>query len=864
MASSGEPAIHTPDRRLRVFVSSTLEELEPERLAVRDAIARMRLVPVMFELGARPHGPREVYRAYLEQSQLFIGIYWESYGWVGPDSELSGIEDEYLVAAHLPKLIYVKAPAPDRDPRLTALLDRIRDDARVSYRQFRSADELRRVVGEDIALLLTERFNPRSTAGSGSRSGSAEVEAAPRDELPVPPNPLLGRRAEQRALRDLLTSDDVRLVTLTGPGGVGKTRLAMELGSALRNTFADGVRFTDLSGVTDPDLVAAALAQSLGLRTVPNRPPLDDVVTYLRNRSLLLVVDNLEHLPDAAPIIATVLGAGAGITMLATSRVPLRLTGEHVFDVLPLPVPDPAEDPSVAVRRDGAARLFVERARAVKADFSVGPDEAAAIAEIVRRLDGLPLAVELAAAKVRVLSPRALLSRLTSRLGTLTGGARDLPARQRTLRDTIAWSYQLLPPHEQRLFGRLGVFAGPFDLTAARSVAGVPEQYAGLDALTSLIESSLIGQERGDREPRFTMLGIIRDYALERLREDGDWTDTHNRHALHYLYFAEHVAPPLGRTSTNPGSVDLLEAEHDNLRAAMSWFIDTGQFEEAVRLGWVVWSLWWLRGHTDEGARSIERVLEHADQLSPRAYARVLFGDGSISFITGQHAVGKGKLERALPLLRQIGDDDATARAAGMLGQLALARGDYDQARELLEETKQISERLGEDWMIALYHTRLGLVPLKAGDPKAAAEQFSDGLRLARKTNDHLGEVVALYSLAVAAMVDGDRSGATAYLESGLRVAAGARDEAGAALYLRALSNIAARTGSPERAVRLAAAARKLQTVTGAAWIQAYVPDWPAGGPDLDIKAHPQAWSQGTADNLGSALAYALEVPQAA
>ncbi|MEV0715671.1 DUF4062 domain-containing protein, partial [Asanoa sp. NPDC050611] len=339
MASSGEPAggsgnlIHTPDHRLRVFVSSTLEELEPERLAVRDAITRMRLVPVMFELGARPHRPRDVYRAYIDQSQLFIGVYWESYGWVGPDAELSGIAEELEVAGHLPKLIYVKTPAPDRDPRLAAMLDRIRDDARVSYRQFRSADELRRVVGEDIALLLTERFSTRPAR-------QAEPEETHRDELPVPPNPLLGRRVEQRSLRDLLTSDDVRLVTLTGPGGVGKTRLAMELGSQLRNTFADGVRFADLSGVTDPALVPTALAQSLGLRTVPNRPPLEDVVTYLRNRSLLLVVDNMEHLADASPALATVLDAAPGVTVLATSRVPLRLTGEHVFDVPPLPVPD--------------------------------------------------------------------------------------------------------------------------------------------------------------------------------------------------------------------------------------------------------------------------------------------------------------------------------------------------------------------------------------------------------------------------------------------------------------------------------------------------------------------------------------------
>ncbi|MDG4823851.1 DUF4062 domain-containing protein [Asanoa sp. WMMD1127] len=847
--------IHTPDHRLRVFVSSTLEELEPERLAVRDAVARMRLVPVMFELGARPHGPRDVYRAYVEQSQLFIGVYWESYGWVAPGAEISGIEEEFGIAGHLPKLIYVKSPAPHRDPRLTALLDRIRDDARVSYRHFRSADELRRVVGEDIALLLTERFNPRP-------AGEEELAPAPRDELPVPPNPLLGRSAEQRSLRTLLTSDDVRLVTLTGPGGVGKTRLAMELGSALRNTFADGVRFADLSGVTDPDLVAAALAQSLGLRTVPNRPPLDDVVTYLRNRSLLLVVDNMEHLADASPALATLLDAAPGVTVLATSRIPLRLTGEHVFDVPPLPLPDPREEPMVAVRRDGAARLFVERARAVKADFALDPQNAAAIAEIVRRLDGLPLAVELAAAKVRVLTPGALLNRLGSRLGTLTGGARDLPARQRTLRDAIAWSYQLLPPGEQELFARLGVFAGPFDLDAARAVAGVPERYAGLDALTALIESSLVTQERGEREPRFTMLGIIRDFALERLRESGDWEGTHDRHARHYLEFAERTAPPLGRTSTNPQAVDQLDLEHDNLRAAMSWFIDTDQLEDAVRLGWIVWVLWWLRGHTDEGARNIERVLAKADSLSPRAYAHTLFGDGAIAVMTGQHVRGRTQLERALPLLRDLGDDDATARAAGMLGQLAIARGEYGVARELLEETKRISERLGEEWMISLYYARLGLVPLNEGDYPAAIEQFGDGLRMARKTHDHLGEVVALYSLAVTSLAGGSPDTADAYLESGLRVAADARDEAGASLFLEALSDLAARQGEPDRAVRLVAAARKLQTLASAAWMRAYVPAWPDGRADLDTRAHAAAWAQGTADNLASAVAYALDRPR--
>ncbi|HTF09874.1 MAG TPA: DUF4062 domain-containing protein [Asanoa sp.] len=863
MESSGEPVagnvrnvIHTPDHRLRVFVSSTLEELEPERLAVRDAIVRMRLVPVMFELGARPHPPHDLYQAYLEQSQLFIGIYWQSYGSEGPDAEISGVDDEFRAAGDLPKLIYVKTPAPDRDPRLHALLDRIRSDARVSYRQFRSADELGQAVGDDIALLLTERFTPgRGEAAAGPMPADELLRAG----LPVPPNPLLGRSAEQRALRDLLTDDDVRLVTLTGPGGVGKTRLATEVGATLRGSFADGVRFTDLSALSDPNLVGTALAQSLSLRTMPNRSAVDDVVAYLRNRSLLMIVDNMEHLAEAAPVIGTMLDAAPGVTVLVTSRVPLRLTYEHVFEVPPLSIPDPAEDPVAAVQRDGAALLFVERARAVRSDFRIGPDDAAAIVEIVRRLDGLPLAVELAAAKVRILTPRALLDRLASRLGTLTGGARDLPARQRTLRDTIAWSYQLLPADEQRLFARLGVFAGGFDLAGIDAVAGFAERYAELEALGALVESSLVTPARRERETRFTMLGIIREYALERLREAGDWNDTHDRHARHFLEFAVRSAPPIGTTSTDPSAVDRLEAEHDNLRAAISWLIDTEQWVDAVRLAWLLWQLWWLRGHIDEAARTVRRLLEHADEMPPRAHANVLFGDGAISFLSGDPVRGKEKLERALPMLREYDDGDVTARAAGMLGQLALERGDYDEARALLGETKEIGERLGEEWMAALYYTRLGLVPLNDGDYPAAAEQFTDGLRVARKTDDHLGEVVALYSLAVTSTSAGDLDSAEGQLQAGLRVSAAARDEAGAALYLRALADIAARRGSAERAVRLAAAARKLGTFGGAAWMRAYVPNWPSRAATFDTDAYPEAWAQGTEENLTTAVAFATE-----
>ncbi|MDG4825625.1 tetratricopeptide repeat protein [Asanoa sp. WMMD1127] len=827
----------TPDRRLRVFVSSALDELEPERLAVRDAIARMRLVPVMFELGARAREPAsgDVYRDYIEPSQVFVGIYSERFH--------PAIEEEFDLAGDLPKLIYVKSPAPERDPRLGALLDRIRDDAQVSYRHFRTADELRRVVGEDVALLLTERFNPPEPPAVG-------------EDLPVRPGRLYGRTAERERLRELLTGD-VRLVTLIGPGGVGKTSLAVECAASLRSMFADGVRFVDLSAVPEPELVPPALAHALGLRTMPNRPAVDDIVTYLRDRELLLLIDNWEHLVDAAPLIGTMLNAARGVSVMATSRVPLRLTGEHVFDVPPLPVPGPDDDPEGAIRGDGAARLFVERARAVASDFAVGPENAAAIVEIVRRLDGLPLAIELAAAKVRVLTPQGLLDRFGGRLGTLAGGPRDLPARQRTLRDTIAWSYHLLPAEGQEVFARLGVLASPFDLDAARAVAGLTEPGAGLEALGALIESSLVTQA-GDQEPRFAVLGVIREYALEKLHEAADWREVCDRHARYFLDFAEHTSPRVGQISTDPEAVHRLEVEHANLRAAMNWFLLTDQMEEAVRLGWMLWPLWWLRGHAEEGARTIGRMLEHADSLSPRAYAHVLFGEGALAFISGDHTHARPTLERLLPMLRELGEQDVTARTTGMLGQLALARGDWEQARELLEETRRISEGLGEHWMAGLYHTRLGTIPLTQGDYAAATEQFADGLRVARETNDHLGAVVALYSLAVTATTEGDQERAAEYLAAGLQESADARDEAGAALYLAAFADLAVLVGDEERAVRLAAVAQKLQTRAGAAWMQAYVPPWPARAFTLDTRAYARAYARGTADTLASAVAYAL------
>jgi hypothetical protein len=396
------PLIRTPDQRLRVFVSSTLKEMAPERKAVRDAVTRLRLVPVMFELGARPHPPRQLYRAYLAQSHVFVGLYWQSYGWVAPGEEVSGLEDEYLLSGTLPKLIYVKSPAPEREPRLAQMLARIREDDSASYKAFSTPTELRRLVENDLALLLSERFEaalPRESAPEG---------ASPASTLPAQPTPLVDREQEADAVGELLLRDGVRLVTVTGPGGIGKSRLALEVGARLGPSFVDGVRFVELASFTAPELVASTLAAALGLRVSGSRQPVEVVRSYLRDRRLLLVLDNFEQVTEAAPLVAELLAAAPGVEALVTSRTVLRLSGEHVFAVPPLSVPEAGAGREVgSLEQYGVVRLFVERARAAEPGFELTGENAEAVVDICRRLDGLPLAIELAAARVRLLPPRA-------------------------------------------------------------------------------------------------------------------------------------------------------------------------------------------------------------------------------------------------------------------------------------------------------------------------------------------------------------------------------------------------------------------------------------------------------------------------
>jgi predicted ATPase len=872
--------IRTPDQRVRVFVSSTLTELAAERRAVRDAVTRLRLLPVMFELGARPHPPRTVYRAYLAQSQVFVGIYWQSYGWVAPGEQTSGLEDEYQLSAGMPRLIYVKSPAPDREPRLAQLLARIQDEGGVSYRQFSEPAELQQLVENDLAVLLSERFEM-------TRPGQAAAGGAPlAGALPVPATPLLGREQQAAAIEDLVAGQGVRLVTLTGPGGVGKSRLMVEAARRLAPGFADGVRFVELAAVSAADLVAPAIAAGLGLSTSAGQLTAD-LQAYLRPRRLLLALDNFEQVIAAAPLLAELLAAAAGLVVLVTSRAVLRLSGEHEFAVTTLPVPPAgaAPDPE-ELWRYASVSLFTERAHAAVAGFELTAGNAAAVAEICRRLDGLPLAIELAAARVRVLPPQALLARLDDRLGLLTDGARDLPERQRTLRSTLDWSFDLLSPPEQALLARLGVFAGTFDLRAVEAVSGDsasspsdPGQAVQvIDTLTALVDSSLVRQEARSGEPRFRLLETIRDYALQCLREGADWAKAHDMHAAYFFALAKPAAAEVqGRGQL--GWLDRLEAEHDNLRAAMSWLAD-GDIESAVRLFWATWRFWWLHGHSAELAGFEEKFAAGGERLPPYQHALALTGAGFVLLANEDQAGAHIRFQQSLPLYRQSRESLSvilTATVLGVLGRIAAQDGHEADAVEQLDQSQALlakaddgglagDERAQHMLTVALVHNFLGQIRLSQGDLGGAAQHFREGLSAGRGSSDRVSILISFYDLALSSQAGGELTGAAGFLQQGLSVAAEAGDQTSVAYYLENLAAVAGQQDNSQRAVRLLSAATAMLQAKGSGWLHGYVPRVAHDDGVLAVlrsrlgdAAFAEAWAWGGSIGDRNAVDYALE-----
>jgi predicted ATPase len=563
--------IRTPDRRLRVFVSSTLGELAEERRAVARAVSALRLTPVMFELGARPYPPREVYQQYLAQSDVFIGLYWQRYGQPAPGAQVSGLEEEFELSGGLPRLLYVKAPAPDRESRLAGLLARIQEEASASYRHFRTPAELGRLVRDDLAVLLSERF----TAGGADPAPPAQPPPAggPRSpgRLPVSTTSLIGRERAIGELAGLLGRPGVRLVTLTGPGGVGKTRLAVAVGERLRDWFGAGIVLVPLEAITDPGLVLAAIGRAAGVDLAGRGSPLEALAETFADGAWLLVLDNLEQVVQVAPDLGELLARCPGLAMLATSRTALGLRAEREYPVSPLPLP---ADPVASVAEMAASpavALFVDRARVVRPGFALTEGNAGAVAEICRRLEGLPLAIELAAARTRLLDPPALLDRLGSSLDALGTGAVDLPERQRTLRATVEWSVGLLEDPERSLLQVAAVFIGGWTIQALAQVAGLDEDRA-LELSEALARHSLVYLDSTGLGSRMRMLETVREFVAERLAARPDAAEVGRRHADYYRALAEQADRPLRSPGETEGR-ERLQAEAGNLAAAVRWYL---------------------------------------------------------------------------------------------------------------------------------------------------------------------------------------------------------------------------------------------------------------------------------------------------
>ncbi|SDY90535.1 Predicted ATPase [Geodermatophilus africanus] len=798
--------IQTPDQRLRVFISSTMEELAAERGAVQAAVERLRFTPVLFELGARPHPPRELYLAYLQQSHVFVGVYWQSYGWVAPGQELSGLEDEYVAAKDMPKLVYLKAPAPNRDPRLAAMIDRIGSD-RLSYRSFQTAEELATLVADDLALLLSERFEvPEVTAGGAP---------GPRWRLSAPTSSFVGRQREVAWLRELLTDPATRLVTLVGPGGIGKTRLALQVAAGLQEAFPDGVAAVPLETVRSPDLVPSAMATALGLPDGGGRSPQDALAAFLAPRRMLLILDNLEQVAGATPLVTQLLGAAAELTVLATSREVLHLTGEHVVTVPPLQTGGATESVKVLARAE-AVQLFLDRARAVRADVPLDVPQLRAVAEICRRLEGLPLAIELAAARVRLLDPVELLRRLDSRFAMLTGGPRDLPERQHTLRRTVEWSYDLLDAEDKVAFVRLAVFVGGFTLPAAEAVCADERVPDVLGAVASLVDKSLIRVGAPDSgEPRFSLLDTVREFAVERLEASGEADRIRAAHAAFFRAFALTIQPAApGRA--DPPALDRYVIESRNLGAAMRTFLDRGAEDGATELGLALWRFWWVHGLFRPGIGWMEEVLARGPGITEAERAHASLVLGMLSFGQGDHDRALPALRTAVELHRALGDRRSAALAAVPLGQL-VAAADPPEGEAMLAAAVADFRQLDDRWGLAFALLFLGGALLLRDNPEEAVPVLEESVAVARTCPTEIVLDNALVNLGLAHIARGNLDEADRVLREALEQGRALDSRETSARALDGLAAVAVAAGNSKRAARLAGAAEGIRRSVGAA-----------------------------------------------
>jgi predicted ATPase/serine/threonine protein kinase len=643
----------------------------------------------------------------------------------------------------------------------------------------------------------------RDRLGEASASRS---EPCP-NNLPVQRTAFIGREQEATALRQLLSRADVQLVTLTGPGGIGKTRLALQVASDAAAEFPGGVCFVPLSAVSEGGLIASTIAQALGVRETGNQSPQERLKEYVSglDQPMLLLLDNFEHLVSAAPVIGQLLTTGPKLKVAVTSQAPLHVYGEHEFPVPPLALPDLKSIPALEVlSRLPAVALFVERAQAVKHEFTLTRENAPVVGAICGRLDGLPLAIELAAARIKMLSPSAMLARLESRLNLLTGGARDLPTRQQTLRSTVDWSYGLLNAAEQTMFRRLSVFTGGCTLEGAEAVCDTKGDLGLdiLDGMASMVDKSLAQQvEQVDAETRFPMLSTIREYALERLAESDDEPAARRAHAAYYLVLAEEGAED---KVAHPEWLDRFEVEHDNFRLALDYLIKTGDAEWGLRLGAALFRFWETREYFSEGRDAIARLLAlEGTAARPKLRARLLFAAAILSSGQGDYGAARQLLEESLASCLNLNDNRGVAVALNAMAVNSRDRGELADASLLLERCVGIWKNLGDSGDIARALSNLANVTKLQGEYTRASSLYDECLTMFHRAGDGAGVAWTLNYQGDVAREKADFVAARSFCEQSLAAFRQLRDSWGIASALSDLASLNCDQGNDAEARRL-------------------------------------------------------------
>ncbi|NUM74266.1 protein kinase [candidate division KSB1 bacterium] len=655
---------------------------------------------------------------------------------------------------------------------------------------------------EEILFDLTKILEPASLSPAPIKSLSARPH-----NLPAPATPLIGRESELEAITKLLRRPEIRLITLTGPGGTGKTRLSLQIATNVLANFDDGVFFVSLAPIDDPALVLSTIAETLGVITSPLRSLSESLTAHLAEKRLLLVLDNFEQIVAAAPSLAELLGACPQLKILVTSRVVLHLTGEHEFAVQPLATPDPKQSLSLeALTHFAAIELFKQRAQSVQPEFAITDENAKAVAAICYRLDGLPLAIELAAARLKIFSPQTILTRLEKRLELLKGGPRDVPARHQTLRQAIAWSDDLLEAEEKILFRRLAVFAGGCSLEAAEAVCSARHDVAGsaLDGIAALVDKSLLRQDRAaDREPRFMMLETIREYALERLQASADWEATRRAHAHFFLALAERAEPQL----TGPEQkawCDQLAKEHENFRAVFNWVQATGEVNLGLRLGGALWRFWLWRGHVREGYDRLNALLalpSAAPYSKERASA--LNGAGTIANILCDYRAARAFLQESLGIWRKLGDKRGMGIALNNLAWIACHRVELATAQALSQEALDLHRQTGDQRGEAVALNNLSWVAFFHCDLAQALSLQEQSLALRRNIGDERGTAFSQNVLGQFEATRGNYQKAISHLEESRRLHQRLDDKQGLAWMLILLGNTVRKQGDLEDAIKL-------------------------------------------------------------